>query len=161
MEKGPSREQGLKATFIFPRRVAYHETDAMGIVHHSNHIRFYEEARVAWLRDRGLIEYHAPDGSFIFAVIEQSARYYKPMMFDDLAEIWTQSRLEGLRAYFQYAIFSPRLGSFVSDGQTTLVPLANSDRRPVRLPRVFDDLYKTETWSTKWPPQIERAKNGN
>ncbi len=128
----------------------------MGIVHHSNHIKYYEEARVAWLRDRGLIEYHAPQGAFIFAVIAQEARYFKSMMFDDLVEVWTQSRLEGLRVYFQYAIFSPRLGSFVSDGGTTLVPLTKSDRRPIRLPRLFDDLYQTEVWSPTWPPQ-ERA----
>ena len=30
---------------IFERKINYYETDKMGIVHHSNYIRFFEEAR--------------------------------------------------------------------------------------------------------------------
>jgi acyl-CoA thioester hydrolase len=30
-------------------RVGFCETDAMGIVHHSNYLRFFENARVVWL----------------------------------------------------------------------------------------------------------------
>ena len=33
----------------FERKINYYETDRMGIVHHSNYIRFMEEARCAWL----------------------------------------------------------------------------------------------------------------
>ena len=33
----------------YERNVYYYETDRMGIVHHSNYIRFMEEARCAWL----------------------------------------------------------------------------------------------------------------
>ena len=35
--------------FIFERKVNYYETDKMGVVHHSNYIRYMEEARCAWL----------------------------------------------------------------------------------------------------------------
>ena len=30
-------------------RVPFYETDAMGIVHHSNYVRYFELARVVWL----------------------------------------------------------------------------------------------------------------
>ena len=33
----------------YRRRVQYYETDQMGIVHHSNYIRWFEEARTAFL----------------------------------------------------------------------------------------------------------------
>ena len=33
----------------YERRINYYETDKMGIVHHSNYIRFFEEARVDML----------------------------------------------------------------------------------------------------------------
>ena len=36
---------GQSDFFVFKRRVAYHETDALGVVHHSNHIKYFEEAR--------------------------------------------------------------------------------------------------------------------
>lgn len=35
--------------FIFERKINYYETDKMGVVHHSNYIRFMEEARCSWL----------------------------------------------------------------------------------------------------------------
>ena len=31
--------------------VQYYETDKMGVVHHSNYIRFLEEARCRWLEE--------------------------------------------------------------------------------------------------------------
>ena len=35
--------------FKYERTINYYETDKMGIVHHSNYIRFLEEARCRWL----------------------------------------------------------------------------------------------------------------
>ena len=34
-------------------KVQYYETDKMGLTHHSNYIRWMEEARVAWLEELG------------------------------------------------------------------------------------------------------------
>ena len=36
-------------SFIFKRKINYYETDRMGVVHHSNYIRFLEEARCEML----------------------------------------------------------------------------------------------------------------
>ena len=38
-------------SFIFKRTINYYETDRMGVVHHSNYIRYMEEARTAWLEN--------------------------------------------------------------------------------------------------------------
>lgn len=35
--------------FCYERKINYYETDKMGIVHHSNYIRFLEETRVEWM----------------------------------------------------------------------------------------------------------------
>ena len=40
--------------FTFERKINYYETDRMGIVHHSNYIRYMEEARCAWLENIGI-----------------------------------------------------------------------------------------------------------
>ena len=37
----------------YQHTVQYYETDKMGIVHHSNYIRWMEEARVAYLAQLG------------------------------------------------------------------------------------------------------------
>ena len=36
-------------SFTYKRIINYYETDRMGVVHHSNYIRFLEEARCRWL----------------------------------------------------------------------------------------------------------------
>ena len=36
--------------YIFTRNINYYETDRMGVVHHSNYIRYLEEARCEWLK---------------------------------------------------------------------------------------------------------------
>ena len=38
--------------FIYERKINYYETDKMGVVHHSNYIRWFEEARGAYMEDR-------------------------------------------------------------------------------------------------------------
>ena len=45
--------------FIFERKINYYETDKMGIVHHSNYIRFLEEARCKMLE-----QFEMPYSSF-------------------------------------------------------------------------------------------------
>lgn len=40
--------------FTFERKANYYETDQMGIVHHSNYIRWFEEARLEMLCAMGL-----------------------------------------------------------------------------------------------------------
>ena len=37
----------------YDHKVQYYETDGMGIVHHSNYIRWFEEARVDLLEQLG------------------------------------------------------------------------------------------------------------
>lgn len=38
----------------YERRVFYYETDKMGIMHHSNYIRIFEESRVDFLQQSGM-----------------------------------------------------------------------------------------------------------
>lgn len=38
---------------IYRRRAQYHETDQMGIIHHSNYIKWMEEARIAFMGEMG------------------------------------------------------------------------------------------------------------
>lgn len=37
--------------FIYKRRVKFYETDGMQVVHHANYLRYFEEARVEYLRE--------------------------------------------------------------------------------------------------------------
>jgi acyl-CoA thioester hydrolase len=86
------RSDGLPAgatTITTHHRVGFHETDAMGIVHHSNYLRFCETARVVWLEthDRSYREWIG-DGLH-FAVTRVELDYHQASRFDDVLAVTT------------------------------------------------------------------------
>jgi len=70
--------------FLWPIRVYYEDTDAGGVVYHTNYIKFMERARTEWLRNLGFEqdELRANDG-VIFAVRSVQADYFLPAKFND------------------------------------------------------------------------------
>lgn len=146
-----------EAAFSHKRRVAFYETDAMAVVHHSNYVRYLEDARVEWMRASGLLKHHAPEGDFVFAVHELSVSYKRPLKFDDEIEIWMQAKLDGVRIRIQYAVEkviqetkageSDRL--LVATGKTVLIPL-DSEFCPMRLPLEAREIFKNSPWSDTW-----------
>lgn len=74
-------------SFVFRRAVHLYETDLMGVVHHSNYIRYMEEARFEWLRRENLIHLHGPDKDCVFAVIDLQSTYKAPLKWGDEFEV--------------------------------------------------------------------------
>ena len=73
--------------FVYTHKVHYYETDRMGVTHHSNYIRFMEEARVAYLDAIGASSARFEEEGFISPVIEVGGRYLHSTTFDDVLEI--------------------------------------------------------------------------
>jgi acyl-CoA thioester hydrolase len=63
--------------------VRYFETDAMGIVHHSAYITWFEEGRSAFTRAIGYPYARMEREGVSLAVAEVSARYHRPARYDD------------------------------------------------------------------------------
>ena len=53
----------------YERMVYYYETDRMGIVHHSNYIRWFEEARLDWMKQIGWDYKTIEDDNIIIPVL--------------------------------------------------------------------------------------------
>jgi len=68
-------------------RVPFYETDAMGIVHHSNYVRYLELARIVWLdeHDQPYTWYIEQDRQL--ATIRVEVDYHLAARFDDRIEI--------------------------------------------------------------------------
>jgi acyl-CoA thioester hydrolase len=79
----------LKHTSTLHHRVAFHETDAMGIVHHANYLRYFEQSRVLWLEehDRPYTDYM--EMGLHFAVTRVELDYKQSARFDDRLEVET------------------------------------------------------------------------
>jgi acyl-CoA thioester hydrolase len=70
-------------------RVRYAETDAMGIVHHSAYIPWFELGRSDWLRDAGLPYTEFERMGYYLTVTEVCARYYHPAIYDEIITVRT------------------------------------------------------------------------
>lgn len=140
-----------RSVFFHEKRIAFHETDAMGVVHHSNYVRIFEEARVAWLRDRELTHIHTPVGPYTFAVVHVDVRYLKSARFDDLVRVYLQGRLQGVRIQYRYAIWCDRVGAWLTEGSTELVPV-DANLKVARLPKEVVEVFARDGWDETWPP---------
>lgn len=81
--------------FTFPVRVYYEDTDAGGVVYHSQYLNFMERARTEWLRHLGFEQtlLRAEDG-ILFVVHSMQLQFKKPARFNDQLQV--QSRLLAL-----------------------------------------------------------------
>ncbi len=134
-------------------RVAYHHTDAMGVVHHSNHVKYFEDARIDYLRQKNMMWHNREHDPLVFAVGALTVKYLKTAKFDDELQVWTQGRSEGARVHFQYAIFSKSLKSFIALGTSELIALGG-DLKPRRIPKDLIEAFKAQAWDEVWPPAL-------
>ncbi len=77
---------------IFPVRVYYEDTDAAGVVYHSNYLKFAERARTEALRNAGFNQSELLSGSekIGFAMRRCVVDFFKPARLDDLLTIHTR-----------------------------------------------------------------------
>lgn len=81
--------------FYYPCRVYYEDTDAGGVVYHSNYYKLAERARTEWLRAIGIPNQTLVDEhNTMFVARRSSIEWKRPARLDDLLVI--ESRLLGL-----------------------------------------------------------------
>lgn len=123
-------------------RVRFVETDAMGIVHHSNYLPYFEEARVAYLRHIGHPFTEWREEGLESPVLESFVRYRQPLHFDDVLTVHL-ALADLTRATFQMAYLVT-----VDDGPgspgaratgVTVHGCVTTEGRPTRLPKWMHD----------------------
>ncbi len=73
--------------FIYERKVNYYETDQMGIVHHSNYIRWLEEARIAWMESLDFPYQILEENGILIPVLGVSCKYVDMVRFGETVKI--------------------------------------------------------------------------
>jgi YbgC/YbaW family acyl-CoA thioester hydrolase len=100
------RGECLKTYCRIHYRIPFSETDAMGIVHHSNHPKYLERGRIEFLRLVGTSYKDLTLQGIHFPVLELQIKYKKPLLFDDIITIETKiSFLTKTRLNFSYKIY--------------------------------------------------------
>lgn len=115
-------------------RISYGETDAMGIVYYANYMHFFERARNEYIRARGMSYATVEDRGIFLPVREASARYRKPVHYDDLLNISCRiSEMSRASMTFQYEIFNEDKTILHTTGFTQHA-VVNPQGRPVATP---------------------------
>ena len=125
-------------------RVRYYETDKMGVVHHSNYVRYYEYARTEMMIHFGFSYSEMEKEGVMMPVISVLSKYIKPAYFEDELTIRvTVKDLPMARMYFYYEIFNQH-AELINTGETALSFTCMATNRPCRPPqRLIDALIST------------------
>jgi acyl-CoA thioester hydrolase len=126
----------------------------MRIVHHSNYLRFCEEARVAWAHARGLLDYQKLESAFSLAVVETRVFHHKPAVFGDVLQVEVKAKLEGVRMIFAYRItVENRAHEVVSTAKTVHAAL-DLNLKLIRPPEGIKNTMQKEAeinpWTETW-----------
>jgi acyl-CoA thioester hydrolase len=115
-------------------RVRYAETDQMGVAYHGDYFAWFEVGRTDLLRERGLTYRELESQGLRLPVIETSARFLKPALYDDILEIRTRlAELTGARVTFRYEVHREGDGGLLATA-TTSHAAVDPQGRPRRLP---------------------------
>jgi tol-pal system-associated acyl-CoA thioesterase len=83
-------------TFELPVRVYWADTDAGGVVYHSNYLDYCERARTEWLRERGFSQQRlAGEEGVLFTVADLAIEFRRPARLDDLLKVRTVANSSG------------------------------------------------------------------
>lgn len=120
-------------------KVQYYETDKMGITHHSNYIRWMEEARVAFLSEIGYDYARLEEMGIVSPVLSVSCDYKKPTYFSDEISVKVFVKdYKGVKLHLGYEMKNPA-------GETVCVASSshaflNSEGRPIKMKQEQPDL---------------------
>lgn len=125
--------------FTYQHEVKYYECDRMGITHHSNYVRFMEEARVDYLDQLGY-GFDRIEAEGVFSpVVSVQCNYKHPTTFKEVIDIEVGIKLlSEMRFEFNYLMRSG--GKIVCTAQSTHCFTENG--RPVAISKRLPELYK-------------------
>lgn len=124
------------------RKVNYYETDAMKIVHHSNYIRYFEEARIELLSQLGLPYSKIEQERIMIPVLGVECKYMTASKFEDILEINCKLKeYTGIKFVVEYSIFNKTSNKMSVIGQTKHC-FTNNDLKPISLKKVNPDMHE-------------------
>ena len=132
---------------IYIHKVQYYETDKMGITHHSNYIRWMEEARVKFLDDIGFGYAKLEQDGISSPVIGIECSYKTPTTFDDEVEIISSvEEYTGVKLVINYLMKNKKNGNEVVVAKSKHCFL-DENGRPVNLKKKvpgLDQVFRSE-----------------
>lgn len=119
--------------FTYKRKINYYETDKMGVVHHSNYIRYLEEARCRWLEKINVSMESLEKMGFTIPTLEVNCKYKNHVTSGDTIIIKpTIKEYNGVRMTVTYEVLDSKTGKEVIKAYTKHC-FTNNELRPINM----------------------------
>lgn len=123
-------------------KAQYYETDQMGIVHHSNYIRWFEEARTDYMRSMGYPYKRMEEEKIICPVLEIHCKYRLMVHFEDEVRIEAKiSAFNGVKLCMEYEIYDHATDELKTTG-SSIHCFLDDKGKPVSLKRSYPAIYE-------------------
>ena len=124
--------------------VQYYETDKMGITHHSNYIRWMEEARVDFLKNIGWDYSKLEEMGIMSPVIAVSCKYKISTTFEEMISIEINvAEYNGAKLTLKYIMTNPE-GKTVCEAVSEHC-FVNSSGKLIRMKKEYPDFHNLLT----------------
>ena len=123
----------------YSHKINYYETDKMGVTHHSNYVRFMEEARVYFLDEIGLSYAKLEETGIISPVVGIECNFKKTTTFDDTVFIEvTIDKLSPCKITFNYEF---TMNDVVVCSAKSSHCFLDANGRPIIMEKQFPEMY--------------------
>lgn len=103
----------------YEHRAQYYETDQMGIIHHSNYVRWLESARIWWMRQMGIDYREMEKAGVVSPVVGITCQYKSMVHFDDTVLIAIKiEKYNGVRLSLSYCVTDKESGEVRMTGSS-------------------------------------------
>jgi acyl-CoA thioester hydrolase len=131
----------------YVRRVFYYETDKMAIVHNSNYLRIFEEARLDYMAKAGLFYKELESRGVLIPVVSASVRYLEPLHYEDEFRVETRmTSFNGIRFSYAYRVVRTSDGALCAEGESGHCFMDEKTRVPLSLRRREKEMY--DVWKS-------------
>ena len=129
----------------YEHQAQYYETDQMGIIHHSNYIRWFESARIWYMQQIGVDYADMEKAGIACPVLEVNCVYKSMVHFGDTVEILPKvEKYNGVRLELSYIIQDKKTQEIRTYGSSKHCFL-DREGRPLSLKKagqVFDAAFR-------------------
>jgi len=122
--------------FVWPVRVYFEDTDAGGVVYHSQYLNFFERARTEMLRAMGISQTELKEKhGYIWVVLDINVKFRQAARLDDELLVTAQLQwVKGVRQGFRQEITRKSDDVLVATAELSAVMLHADSLKPARVP---------------------------
>lgn len=130
---------------IFDKRVDFFDTDLMQVTHHANYVRWFEIARIEYLRSIGITLDEIMQDGYLFPIRDLQIHFHSPSHFDEILQIEvTPTALTAAKMEFEYKITrkDPDKTRLIVSGKSQNVFTNMKSGKISKLPARYVDAFK-------------------